>query len=239
MASGLSPSGGNRDFLNNTGKGIYWLLGGRDTGPYGIVIALLKPLIAVGAVGAKLYLRKQMRLMAINPLSLIFHLAIIYVLVYLFRPNHPDFADNFIGSLRAVDPFVFYYLVGLLILATIHYIYFKHTGEEHSEDSGIGIAHIFWKGGEDQKKYLRLIDPIILAIGVCFFFTMNGGSSLIYIVWVSCFCLFFEEVFRIYREWDLLRRVKDADIEARKLGNKLNKKPGNKESSFRAQSARD
>jgi len=239
MASGLSPSGGNRDFLNNTGKGIYWLLGARDTGPYGIVIALLKPLIGVGAVGAKLYLRKQMRLMAINPLFLIFHLAIIYVLVYLFHPNSPGYSDNFIESLRAVDPFVFYYLVGLLILASIHYIYFNRSEEEHSEDSGIGIAHIFWKRGEDQKKYLRLIDPFILAIGVCFFFTMNGGNSLIYIVWVSCFCLFTEEVSLLYYGWNSLRRVKDAEIEANRLGNKLNKKPGNKESSFRAQSARD
>lgn len=231
-------SNNNRDFLNNTGKGIYWLFGGKNFEAYNIATAVILPIVRIGSIGAKLYLRKKMQLWAISPLFLIFHFLIIYLIVYFSSDLPTDKSDSFFNILRMSDPFIFYYFIGILLLATIHFAYFRRDENEVSYDSGLGIQHIFWKGGEVQKKFLRLVDPFILAIGVCMFITIKGGENLLYVVWVSCFCLLIEEVVLIYRDWDRLRRVKDTEIEAKRLGDRL-KKRSSDDNTYRARSAQD
>lgn len=237
---GVRPSSGNNgEFLNNAGKGMFWMFGGRDFGAYAIFMSLIMPVIGIGSVGAKLYLRKGMQVWAVNPLFLIIHFLVVYGSVLgLKLPDNQT--GNFINSLWEENPFVFYYLVGLAILAVIHYIYFRRDIGEVSYDSGFGIVHIFWNGKEDQKRNLRLIDPLLLAIGAGFFFTFENGKSLAYILWASSLCLLIEEALLMYRDWNRLLKLRDAEIEAEKLGKKLNKQHDKgDEPSYRARSAKD
>jgi len=233
-------SGNNGEFINNAGKGMFWMFGGKNFEVYNIFLAVILPVIRICSIGAKLYLRKGMQVGAVNPLFLIIHFLAVYGSVFGLKLSSSQIqTDNFITSFQEENPFVFYYLVGLAILAVIHYIYFR-LDREVSYDSGFGIVHIFWNGGEGQKRNLRLIDPLLLAIGAGFFFTFEDGKSLAYILWASSLCLLIEEALLMYRDWNRLLKLRDAEIEAEKLGKKLNRQHDNgDEPSYRARSAKD
>jgi hypothetical protein len=239
-------SSNNREFINNMGGGMYWTLGGKDFFIFKILFGLLGFFVGIGSIGVKLYLRKYMGVRAVNPLMLIIHILLVWVIASDILTKEQS--GNFIAGFARMAPFTCYYVAGVFFLALVHYInvwFLKEGKEKHSYHRGVGVLNYLWDDNGEREEYLRLIDPFLLAFGACFFLLFDEGKILTYILWIGCTCLLIEELRVFYLSWEAEMNLRDADKEAAYLSQKheeYQKDQSNgkmDESPYRARTAKD
>lgn len=237
----------NREFVDNMGSGIFTLFGVKNPGAPKFFIWFFSYLIGIGAIGAKLILRKRLGVRAVNIIMLALHIFLSWAILVdvLFSP----IPTNIISDFYEKFPYVTYYFFALIALTIIHFLnirFFHASLSSHTGHRGYGILNYILNRYDDDddysEAYLRMAEAVILAIGSYFFLTQDQGKFLTFILWISCACLIIEETIIVYvswqREMDMIDHEKESKWLSQKLNQYLNKNNGSignaEETSYRA-----